>query len=149
METGACNSDNYKKSLLNALVTSIANEFKQQSIDNQRFAVVTYGGVGPFSKPSSVTANGNVFANAQNVNTHFDHVKNESGNIDVFTAIASATKLVFQPGSVKIFVLSLCTKCKSNLFEVRNICSSECFEFLFLDVFTVRLEIYTPIVERQ
>lgn len=123
MEMGACNTDSYKKSLLNALVASIGTEFKQQSIENQRFAVVTYGGYGPFSKPTGVTSNGNVFTNAQNVNSYFNHVKNETGSIDVFTAIASATKLVFKPGSVKIFVLSLCTKCKSNLFEVINIWS--------------------------
>lgn len=131
MEMGSCNTDSYKKSLFNALVTSIGSEFKQQSIENHRFAVVTYGGLGPFSKPTSVTSNGNVFTNAQNVNSHFNHLKNETGNIDVFTAIASATKLIFKPGSVKIFVLSLCTKCKSNLFEVNIFISVAKCDFHF------------------
>lgn len=118
MEMGACNTDTYKRNLLSALINSMGNEFKQKSIEDHRFSVVTYGGLGPFSKPSSVTSNGNVFTNAQSVISYFNHVKNETGDIDVFTAVASATKLVFKPGSMKIFVLSLCTKCKSNLFEV-------------------------------
>lgn len=131
LEMGSCNTDSYKKSLLNTLVTSIGAEFKQQSIENHRFAVMTYGGFGPFSKPTSVTSNGNVFTNAQNVNSYLEHLNNETGNVDVFTAIATATKLIFKPGSVKVFVLSLCTKCKSNLFEVNMFLSMNMMNFHF------------------
>lgn len=117
-ELESCNTETSKKQLLNTLVSAMVNEFKLSSIEHHRFAVVTYGGSEEFEKPRSITSNGNVFTSAQNINNYFNHIRNGTGTGDVFTAITIASKLIFKPGAVKVFVLSLCTKCDFNLLKV-------------------------------
>lgn len=119
MESRSCNIETAHKKLLALLVSSIVNEFKIASIDHQRFAVVTFGGSGEFEQPRSITSNGHVFTSAHNVQSYFNHLKDGNGTSDVFTAITIASKLIFKPGSVKIFVLSLCSKCEVNLLKVK------------------------------
>lgn len=119
METRACNVEASKKNLLKTLSSSISSELKLQSIDRVRFAVIAFGGSNEFKEPRSVTSNGKVFTTARNVETYFNHLRDGNGTSDVFTAITMASKLIFEPGAVKIFVLSLCTKCEVNLLNVR------------------------------
>lgn len=118
MDAKACNVESDKRKLISALITSLTAEFKLSSINHVRFAVVTFGGSNEFEKPRSVTSNGHVFTSAQNVQTYFNHLKEGNGTSDVFTTIAIASKLIFKPGAVKIFVLSLCSKCEFNLLKV-------------------------------
>lgn len=120
VESRACNAEASKKSLLSALATSIAAEFKQVSIDQHRFAVVTFGGTKELAQPRSITANGHVFTSARNVESYFNHLQDGDGTSDVFTAITIASKLIFTPGSIKVFVISLCSKCEFNLQKVRE-----------------------------
>lgn len=123
IESRPCNMERSKKALMLSLVSSLASEFKHVSIDHQRFAVVTFGGSDEFSQPRSITSNGNVFTSAQNIPAYFNHLREGEGTSDVFTAITSASKLIFKPGAVKIFVLSLCSKCEFNMMKVREIIS--------------------------
>lgn len=120
MESRACNVETSKRNLISSLVSSISSELKLQSIEHHRFAVVAFGGTEEFAEPRSITSNGHVFTSAQNVKNYFNHLKEGNGASDVFTAITIASKLIFKPGAVKIFVLSLCTKCEFNLLNVRN-----------------------------
>lgn len=124
MESRSCNVESSQKKLLATLVSSMVNEFKISSIDHQRFAVVTFGGSNEFEQPKSITSNGHVFTSAQNVQTYFNHLRNGNGTSDVFTAITIASKLIFKPGAVKIFILSLCSKCEFNLLKVRFLYST-------------------------
>lgn len=120
MESRACNVEETQRKLLTSLVSSITSEFKSASIEHHRFAVVTFGGSNEFAQPRSITSNGHVFTSAKNVQSYFNHLKDGNGTSDVFTAITIASKLVFKPGAVKIFVLSLCSKCEFNLLKVRG-----------------------------
>lgn len=120
LESKACNVELTQQNLLSALVTSLTAELKHMSIDHHRFAVVTFGGSNEFEKPRSVTSNGQVFTTAENVQSYFSHVKNGNGTSDVFTAITTASKLIFKPGAVKMFVLLLCSKCEFNVLKVRS-----------------------------
>lgn len=119
IESRSCNIDASKKKMLSTLVTSLTTEFKYLSIDHHRFAVVTFGGSNEFEQPRSITSNGHVFTSAQSIPKYFNHLRDGNGTSDVFTAIAVASKLIFKPGAVKIFVLSLCSKCDFNLLKVR------------------------------
>lgn len=123
MESRACNVRTEKKKLLATLVQSLATEFKHVSIDHHRFAVVTFGGSDEFEQARSITSNGHVFTTAQNVQFYFNHLRDGNGTSDVFTTITIASKLIFKPGSIKIFVLSLCSKCEFNLLKV-SLCFS-------------------------
>jgi hypothetical protein len=77
--------------------------------------VLAFGGRLPFNKPRAVTINGNVFTKADNLESHFNHLNNTDGgdNNDVFEAIIAASKLIFRPGSSKIFVLIPCSNCSA------------------------------------
>lgn len=119
MESKACNVESSKKKLLSALVTSMGAEFKLSSIEHIRYAVVSFGGSNEFEEPRIITSNGHVFTSAQNIQTYFNHLRDGNGTSDVFTTITIASKLIFKPGAVKIFVLSLCSKCEFNLLKVR------------------------------
>jgi hypothetical protein len=116
MESRSCNVETTKKKLLLSLVSSMVNEFKYLSVVEPRFAVVPFGA--EFQKPSSITLNGQVFTNDENIHLYFNHLKDENGTSDVFTALTVASKLAFKPGAAKILVLSLCTKCEFNLLKV-------------------------------
>jgi hypothetical protein len=118
LEAKSCNVEASNKKLLSAVVSTMGAEFKHASIDNHRFALVTFGGNNEFEQPKAITSNGQVFTNAQNIETYFNHLKNGNGTSDVFTAITIASKLIFKPGAVKVFVLSLCSKCEFNLLKV-------------------------------
>lgn len=120
VESRSCNVEQPKKTLLSSLASTIASEFKRASIDQHRFAVVTFGGSKELAQPRSITSNGHVFTSAENVESYFDHLKDGEGTSDVFTAITIASKLIFRPGAIKIFVLSLCSKCEFNSLKVRS-----------------------------
>lgn len=125
IESRTCNVEETQKKLLTSLVSSITTEFKAASIDHHRFAVVTFGGSNEFAQPRSITSNGHVFTSAKNIKSYFNHVRDGNGTSDVFTAITIASKLVFKPGAVKIFILSLCSKCEFNILKVRNLSYKE------------------------
>lgn len=120
MEASECNVNQAKKQTLSTLVSALSNELKQMSInsENQRYAIVTFGGANEFSQPKTVTSNGEAFTLAQNIQSYFDHVKSGNGSTDVSTAITAATQLIFKPGAIKIFILSICSKCEFNLLKV-------------------------------
>ena len=120
MESKSCNVELTQQKLLSSLVSSLTTELKHLSIDHHRFAVVTFGGSNEFERPRSITSNGQVFTTEQNIQTYFNHIKDGNGTSDVFTAITVASKLIFKPGAVKIFVLVLCSKCEFNLLKVFN-----------------------------
>lgn len=138
MESKACNVDASKKKLLNALVTSMAAEFKAASIEHHRYAVVSFGGSNEFEQPRSITSNGHVFTSAQNIQTYFNHLRDGNGTSDVFTTITIASKLIFKPGAVKIFVLSVCSKCEFNLLKVKILSSKNFIDF---PLFAVRFQV--------
>lgn len=121
VESKPCNVEQTKQKLLSALVSSISSELKLLSIDHLRFAVITFGGSKEFDQPRSITSHGHVFTSAQNIQTYFEHLKAGNGTSDVFTVITVASKLIFQPAAVKIFILSLCSKCDFNSLKVRKI----------------------------
>lgn len=105
--------------MLRPLVTSITTEFKLNSVNDVQFSVMSFGGVNEFEHPESVTSNGQLFTSAQNIYSYFDHIKpaNQSST-DVLTAITKASKLVFRPGALKIFVLTLCGSCEMDSLKV-------------------------------
>jgi hypothetical protein len=125
--TELCHINVAKKKLFSTLISSLVTEFKLLSVTNPRFAVVPFGGSKEFKKPRSITINGHVFTEEDKIRLCFEHLKEENSTGDVLSALAVASKLVFKPGAVKIFVLSLCSKCNYNSLKVI---------FLFLFLFT-------------
>lgn len=118
IESKDCNVAPTRKKMLSNFVTSLTKELKVQSIEEVRFAVVAFGGVGEFEKPKTITSNGKVFTDVKNIQSYFDHIKSVNGkNSDVFSAVTKASELIFKPGAVKIFVLSLCSECQLNLLK--------------------------------
>jgi hypothetical protein len=108
--------------MLNTFVNSLTKELKTHSINDVRFAVMTFGGTGEYEKPKSITSDGKVFTDAKNIQAYFDHVKADEGTkSDVFSVVTKASELIFKPGAVKVFVLSLCSECQLNLMKVRFI----------------------------
>lgn len=119
IESKKCNIESSRKKMLTTFVTSLTKELKTISIDDVRFAVVAFGGSGDFEKPKTITSNGKVFTDAKSIQMYFDHVTSTDGtNADVFSAVTKASELIFKPGAVKIFVLSLCSECQLNLIKV-------------------------------
>jgi hypothetical protein len=119
MDAKDCNVDVTRKKMLSSFVTSFKTELRNQTIDDVRFAVVSFGGRNEHKKAEIITSNGKMFTDAQNINLYFDHLKKEDdSHVDVFTAITKAAELIFRPGAVKIFVLSLCSECELNLLKV-------------------------------
>lgn len=94
----------------------MSTEFKNQSID-AKYSVFGYGAA-EFENPQSVTLNGEVFTTQQHIKRYFNHLKKGNGTSDVFTALTIASKTIFRPGSIKIFILSLCSKCEYNFLKV-------------------------------
>lgn len=87
-----------------------------------RYALVAFGGEHPFDKPRTVTLNGEVFASYNKFEPYFRHLRNinPGQNNDVFSAIITASKLIFRPGASKIFILVPCTNCSSLDTRVRG-----------------------------
>ena len=120
MESHQCNMEKSRKTMLNTFVSSLTRELKGLSIVDVRFAVMTFGGTRESEKPKIITSNGKVFVDSQNIQSHFNHVKATQGSkTDVFTAVTRASELIFKPGAVKIFIISLCSECQLNLLKVR------------------------------
>lgn len=122
MEAHSCNTNSLKKNLLSTFVTSLKTEMKLNSIDEVRFAVVSFGGTKEFGKAKTITSNGKVFTDVENIQSYINHIEsggNETINADVSTAITKASELIFKPGAVKIFILSLCSECELHTFKVR------------------------------
>lgn len=119
MESGSCNDESSRKRMLSTFVTSLTKELKTHAIDEVRFAVVAFGGSGDYERPKSITSNGRVFTDANNIQNYFDHIMNAGGSsLDVFSAVTRASELIFKPGAVKIFILSVCSECQLNLLKV-------------------------------
>lgn len=116
VESRSCNLGVVKKKLFSALVAETVKEFKDLSVMEHRYSVVTFGGE---EKPRSITLDGHVFTDEKNIQLYFNHLKDANGSsVDVFTALTIASKLVFKPGASKIFVLSLCSRCEFNSLKV-------------------------------
>lgn len=121
MESKECNTEPSRKLVFNTFVNSLTKELKGLSINEVRFGIMTFGGSGEYEKPKSITSNGKMFTDAKNIQAYFDHVKADKGTkSDVFSAVTKASELIFKPGAVKIFVLSLCSDCQMNLLKVRK-----------------------------
>ena len=119
-EAKDCNTDTFKKSILRTLVSSIATEFKHNSINDVQFSLMSFGGSNEFMHPEIVTSNGKIFTTAQDIYSYFDHIKaSNQSSMDVLTAITKASKLIFRPGALKIFVLSLCGNCEIDSLKVK------------------------------
>lgn len=119
MESKSCNAEASRKLMLNTFVSSLTKELKAHSINEVRFAVMTFGGSGEYEKPKSITSDGRVFTDARNIQAYFDHVEADKGTkSDVFSVVTKASELIFKPGAVKVFVLSLCSECQLNLLKV-------------------------------
>lgn len=118
MEAKSCNVEFIQHNLMSTLMTAMSSEFEHLSIDQHRYAVVTFGGSNEFDQPRSVTSSGQVFASAKDSGLYFKHLKAGNGSSDVFTAITVASKLIFKPGATKIFVLFICSTCEFNLLKV-------------------------------
>lgn len=122
MESKDCNAGATKKLMLNTFVKQFTQELKTQSINEVRFSVMTFGGSGEYEKPKSITSDGKVFTDAKNIKAYFDHLKTDKGSkSDVFSVVTKASELIFKPGAVKVFVLSLCSECQLNLLKVCEI----------------------------
>lgn len=143
MESRSCNIGALKQKLFSILVAETVKELKNVSIMDPRYAVVSFGGQ---QKPRAITLDGHVFTTETNIHQYLNHMKDENGTNDVFTALTIASKLVFKPGASKIFVLSLCSKCEFNSLKVK----SETLENIQNSyIFSVRLQIYFPIITRE
>lgn len=118
-EAKPCNTETFKKKMLRTFVTSLTADFKRILIDDVQFALMTFGGINEFANPESVTTNGQVFTSADNIYSYFDHIQpNNESTSDVLTAITKASKMIFRPGAIKIFILSLCGDCEMDLLKV-------------------------------
>jgi hypothetical protein len=122
VESRSCNAEPSRKKLMSNLVTSLTTEFKQHSLSDIRFALMSFGGSKEFAGPRTITSNGRVFTDAQNIQSYFNHLRFDNDTdreTDVFSAVTKASELIFRPGAIKIFVLSLCSECEVNVLKVK------------------------------
>lgn len=117
IESKSCNMVQSKRNLYSHLASSISNEMKNQSI-NVKYAVIAFGGAGAVENPQIISHNGEIFTSNVNLRRFVNHLKEGNGTSDVFTALTTASKIIFRPGSAKIFILSLCSKCEYNFLKV-------------------------------
>lgn len=115
IESDACNSNLLEKRNFQSLITLLEEEFMLLGINNNRYAVVAFGGGGIFSTPHTVTIDNNEFTNAKTIIKYFEYVSltigKEPGNSDIFSAISFASKQRFRPGVSKTFILVPCSDC--------------------------------------
>lgn len=115
VEAKDCNRNLTGEKSMATFVNILSHELQEAGLQNNRFAVVTFGGSKPFDKPRSIVVNNEVFAEAKFVGQFFDHLKvDQNGtNRDIFQAISVASNLVFRPGAAKTFILLPCSQCQS------------------------------------
>lgn len=119
VEAKPCNQDlKTGKNIIN-IVTALQKELIDANVTDNRYAVVTFGGLIPFDKPRSIVHNNKIFTDANNLKFYFDHIQTGNGlYFDVFEAISVASRLVFRPGATKTFILLPCSACLPNRMRV-------------------------------
>ncbi|GAB0088507.1 uncharacterized protein DMENIID0001_029540 [Sergentomyia squamirostris] len=115
VEAKECNKNLLTQKSLSSVVNALQKEFVEAGINDNRYAIIAFGGDVPFDKPRSIVVNNAVFADAKNIFPYFDHITTGNGtNNDIFQAISVAAKLIFRPGVSKTFILLPCSECKSS-----------------------------------
>ncbi|XP_058818906.1 uncharacterized protein LOC131681859 [Topomyia yanbarensis] len=119
VEAKLCNKNITTAKSIMTMVQSLHKELLEYNITDNRYSVLSFGGISPFDKPRSVIVNDNVFVTHEFIEPFFNHIVTEnSTNDDIFDAIIVASKLVFRPGATKTFILLPCSKCATSSMKL-------------------------------
>ncbi|XP_062546026.1 uncharacterized protein LOC134212310 [Armigeres subalbatus] len=119
VEAKLCNQNITTSKSVVTMVQTLHKELQELNITDNRYSVVSFGGMSPFDKARSVIVNDNVFVSHEYIEPFFNHIAMATGtNDDIFEAIIVASKLVFRPGASKTFILMPCSKCSSSSMKL-------------------------------
>ncbi|XP_005177435.1 apolipophorins [Musca domestica] len=125
VEAKPCNVNLKENKNIMTVVDTIEEQLRANGITNNRYAVVTFGGVAPFDTPRSIYYENSVFTHDhQKLEQYFDHINANNGtNSDILQAISVASRLDFRPGVSKTFILLSCSNCAAGnmLFDYSSI----------------------------
>ncbi|KAL9926249.1 apolipoprotein lipid transfer particle isoform 1-T7 [Glossina fuscipes fuscipes] len=115
VEAKPCNENLMENKSIMSVVSVLEDQLLLQQISNNRYAVISFGGLPPFDKPRSIYHENSVFTTDYNKLTkYFSYIKTGNGtNHDILQAISTATHLNFRPGVSKTFILLPCSNCAS------------------------------------
>ncbi|XP_046812149.1 apolipophorins [Lucilia cuprina] len=113
VEAKPCNTNLTENKNIMSIVSTLEEQLLAHKISNNRYAVVTFGGVAPFDKPRSIYYENSVFTHDfNNLAKYFAHIDTTNGtNNDILQAISTASRLNFRPGVSKTFILLTCSDC--------------------------------------
>lgn len=111
VEAKSCNADIRTRKSIDLLIEELDRELAALKITKNRYSAVVFGGDGVFYSPRSLVVNGTIFADHEAFPAYFDRMPVGNGSADIFEAVTYATKLIFQPGASKTFVLLPCSRC--------------------------------------
>lgn len=116
VEAKECNRNLNVAKSMPSLISALSEELQANGLQNNQFAVISFGGEKPFDKPRPVVYNNRVFDDSSHLLNRFEHIQvSEKGsNRDIFQAISVAANLVFRPGASKTFILLPCSNCAQN-----------------------------------
>jgi len=103
-------------------IDNLDNALKAEDMNDNRYAVVGFGGRGNLYDPSVRTMDGQTFNSANKVITAFNRFDLEAGqSSDVMSAIKYAASLPFRAGASKTIVLVSCDTCSESEYRYSDI----------------------------
>lgn len=122
VEAKECNRDIRQTRSIEQLITQMSKELDDQSLTNNRWSLVTFGGDGVYDRPRNFIHQSRLFTDEPSKFVdYFNDIPVGNGNQDVFAAIGFASQLVFRAGVSKTFVLMPCSHCEPQNQTVKRI----------------------------
>nr|XP_013118557.1 unnamed protein product [Stomoxys calcitrans] len=125
VEAKPCNTNLTEHKSMMTIVESLEEQLNENQLTNNRYAVVTFGGIAPFDTPRSIYYENSVFTHDyRKLEAYFAHINtSNSTNSDILQAISTASRLNFRPGVSKTFILLACSNCaaRNMLFDYSSI----------------------------
>ncbi|RZF40650.1 hypothetical protein LSTR_LSTR014453 [Laodelphax striatellus] len=112
VEAGACTRALNGRKQLQQLAAALDDELTRVQLVRNRFAVVSFGGVGVYAEPRLLTVDGMDFTTARLLHEHLAHLPSESGpRADVLDALRYTFGLQWRAGVSRTLVVALCSDC--------------------------------------
>ncbi|XP_039297130.1 LOW QUALITY PROTEIN: uncharacterized protein LOC111054146 [Nilaparvata lugens] len=112
VEAGACTRALNSRKQLQQMAAAVDDELTRVHLVRNRFAVVSYGGVGLYAEPRLMTVDGMDFTTARLLHEHLAHLPSEAGpRPDVFDALRFTFSLQYRAGVSRTLIVVLCSDC--------------------------------------
>ncbi|XP_073994094.1 apolipoprotein lipid transfer particle isoform X2 [Rhodnius prolixus] len=118
VEAKSCNEYMRERRIVSTFVSILTKELQAMGLDDNRYAVVTFGGNGIYDEPRNIFINNQIFTHGKDLSRYFEKIPSGNGNSDIFGALRFASKLQFRPGVSKTFILMPCSDCDTSSMTV-------------------------------